>query len=172
MPFFSLWFLTNSTSKHQCCTYSFGFLVCSGKFFTLILQATKLQFHFMKTAGKFRNGCLGVTQIIWIKIPIWKKLNILMIFTVLTGQFLVLSCQSILQLPGLVQFMDGALQFRNFSSQVSLALFVQLNSFIQPALQVDVDAFQLFHAFLQFPRKYQMCDYPSGRQGVTPKNGT
>lgn len=48
-------------------TYSFGFLVGSGQFITLVLQTTQLQFQFVQATVQLVDDALGLMQIIYRK---------------------------------------------------------------------------------------------------------
>lgn len=51
-------------------TYSFGFLVGSGQFITLVLQATQLQFQFVQATVQLVDDALGLMQIICERVMI------------------------------------------------------------------------------------------------------
>jgi hypothetical protein len=68
-----------------------------------------------------------------------------------TIELLILACQLILELAGLVELGVGALKLLLFVAQVALTDLVEVDGLLEAGLQLDVGLLQLLHPLLQLP---------------------
>lgn len=66
-----------------------------------------------------------------------------------TSQFLVFAAKSVLLFAGLIKLVADTLNLSLLVAKIPLALFVQLHSFFQARLNLDVDAFELLSPLLE-----------------------